>query len=155
MGKRGAKPAPTALKVLRGTHRKDRHGDPADEVSPATLGTTTPPRGLGPAGRARWKAVVKQLTELGVLTVLDVGALTTYCRAHDEIAKCDRVLAKDGEYFSTEGGYIGQHPAVNQRFKWLDVKRRYEGEFGLTASARCGLKATKKTKAGVPARSRA
>ena len=85
-------------------------------------------------------------------------AFATYCRAHDEIAKCDAQLVdaegKILEYFTAESGYVGQHPAVNQRFKWIDVKRRYEAEFGLTASSRNGLVGNKPKTGGIKTRKR-
>lgn len=158
MGKRGPRPTPTSLKVAHGTYRADRDGEKDAEVAPPPLAHLDPPDSLGEIGQAKWREVAPLLNAEGLLTKLDSGALETYCRAHDEIAKCDAQLTNEAgesvEYFTAESGYVGQHPAVNQRFKWLDVKRRYEAEFGMTASSRSGLVGNKPKTGGVKARKR-
>ncbi len=154
MGKRGPRPAPTSLKVAHGTYRPDRHGDKDAEVAPPPLAQLDPPASLGEVGQAKWREVAPLLNAEGLLTKLDAGALETYCRAHDEIAKCDATIAEEGEEFQTAKGFVGQHPAVNRRFKWLDIKRRYEAEFGMTASSRNGLVGNKPKTGGVKARKR-
>lgn len=153
MAKTGRKPKPDAIRLVDGTHRRDRHGDPGAAVQPGAA-DLTPPTILKRHGLAVWRSLAPRLSELGVFTALDRLALETYCRAHDEIARLDAVLKRKGEYFTADSGYVGQHPAVNQRFKWLDVKRRYEVEFGLTPSSRNGVQAQKKP-SGVPSRQRA
>src|SRR5688572_16632889 len=118
MGKRGTHKTPDAIKIARGTLRS-RDGDPAlrPKSSPAVL--MEPPEILGELGRRVWETTGPQLVAAGVLTEMDRIPFERYCRAHDEVVRLDAILKEQGEYFQTEQGYVGQHPAVNQRFKWL------------------------------------
>lgn len=154
MGKHGPKPTPSAIKLAKGTLRKDRHGDPEKQPQsgPAELGT--PPGHLGEPGRAAWLNVGPQLVASGVLTTLDVTPFLRYCEAHDQIAKLTKVIDEEGETFSTDKGFICGHPAVGQRFRWLAELRQFEARFGMTASDRCGIQLPT-AKAGPRSRARA
>lgn len=154
MGKRGPPKTPAAIKLARGTLRS-RDGDPAaqPQAPPAVLGV--PPNCLLDDGREVWLATGPRLVASGVLTELDLVPFARYCRAHDEVARLDGILEKQGEYFETEQGYVGQHPAVNQRFKWLAEINRFESRFGMTASDRCGIQLPGRTPVGPRARTRA
>ena len=154
MGKRGPQKTPAIVKLARGTYRKDRDGDPATapQFAPAVIGN--PPAELGERGKATWLELGPKLAGQGLLTEVDVLPFARYCRALDEVIRLDALLVEQGEYFQTEQGYVGQHPAVNQRFKWLAEINRFESRFGMQASDRCGLQVGAK-KAGLPTRSRA
>ena len=156
MGKRGPPREPDAIKISRGTHRRDRHGDPSEKPQPAVVPFGDPPDNLGELGRQVWREYSGKLVDIGMLTEVDRPAFERYCRSHDEVAKCDAVLEKQGEYFVAESGYVGQHPAVNQRFKWLQEIKHFEARFGMSASDRSGLKIeTSKKQTGVKTRQRA
>lgn len=156
MGKRGPRKAPTVLKITRGTHRADRDGDPSLEPNAVPVVDCPPaPESLGEVGRAAWIDSLPKMIAAGYFTHLDLRAFERYCRAHDEVAKCDQILLEEGEYaVAGESGYIAQHPAVNQRFKWLDIMRRYEDAFWLNPTARSGKQIAKPGSAGVPKRQR-
>jgi P27 family predicted phage terminase small subunit len=146
---------PTHLKVARGTYRPGRDPDPALQPKPEIAQIGEPPEGLGELGAKVWHTLGPRLVKLELLTEIDLAAFTRYCRAHDEIARLDQILREQGEYFHTEQGYVGQHPAVNQRFKWLAELNRFEQRFGMTASDRCGIQLPSKDKGGVSRRRRA
>lgn len=156
MGRRGTKKAPTPVKLAMGTHRKDRDGDPDREpTAPIVVDCPPPPDSLGEAGRECWLSELPKIIAAGYFTQLDTRAFERFCRAHDEVAKCDAVLLEEGEHTNTESGYICQHPAVNQRFKWLDIIRRYETDFWMNPTARAGKQLAGQRKSTVPKRSRA
>ncbi len=127
------------MKIASGTFRKDRDGDPtlAPRAS-AVADCPPPPESLGEHGRDYWLSELPKIIAGGYFTQLDIRAFERLCRAHDEVAKCDQTLEEQGEHSLSESGYICQHPAVNQRFKWLDIIRRYEADFWLTPTARAG-----------------
>jgi P27 family predicted phage terminase small subunit len=152
MGKRGPRPGPTKLKILAGNPGKRKLNDREPQPPRATLAT---PDDLRDVGREVWERTAALLDALDVVTEIDLLAFHTYCRAHDEIAECDEVIKSEGTYYETDKGTKCQHPAVNQRFKWLDLKRRYEAEFGMTPSSRSSVATTKPTKNLVPKRKRA
>ena len=143
MGKRGFKPEPIALKLMKGTYRPDKDGELAD-MPPVEKANLDSPAALGEIGLTVWQHEAPRLSDSGVLSESDRWALHTYCRTFDEVARLDGELAESGEYCTTDKGYICQHPAVNQRFKWLDLRRRYEAEFGLTPSSRSSVKVQRK-----------
>lgn len=145
MGKRGPRKAPVAIKISKGTYRRDKDGDVADMPSPDAANLDTPAT-LGEIGLAVWAHESAQLSKTNVLTEADRRALHTYCRTFDEVARLDELLKEEGEYFTAETGYIGQHPGVNQRFKWLEIRRRYECEFGLTPSSRTSIRVSETKK---------
>lgn len=147
---------PTTLKLLAGTHRPHRDGDPAFEPkADPIVSCPPPPDTLEQHGREAWLDCIPKMIEAGYFTQLDLRAFERYCRAHDEVAKCDRVLTEEGEHSVAESGYICQHPAVNQRFKWLDIIRRYETEFWLNPTARSGKQVATQKKSGIAKRQRA
>lgn len=154
MGKRGTKRLPDTVKIARGTLRDDRTGDPDLKPQPKMAAGVLPPEFLKDRGLATWEKTRTQLLDLGVLSEIDVSAFGMYCRCDDEIAWCDKVLEEQGHFFTSETGYVGQHPAVNQRFKWIDLKRRYEAEFGMTPSSRSSVIVNKPKSGGVMKRQR-
>lgn len=153
MGARGPKRLPDVLKIAAGTLRA-RDGDPASKPQPQPAAVGEPPAHLGDAGRERWLSLGPRLVELGLLTEIDLGPFVRYCQAHDEIERLDKVLEAQGEFFTAESGYVGQHPAVNQKFKWLAEKNRFEARFGMNASDRCGIIVGKPKASGVARRKR-
>lgn len=154
MGRRGPKPRPVELKVADGTYRADRDGEISDLPKVSPIGSVPqPPAELGSVGAGIWTEKAPKLMEAGLLTPLDIAALTTYCRAHDEIAKCDEMVAEHGELIATKDSMKG-NPAVGWRFQWLEVKRRYEAEFGMTPSARSSIKVEKPKTQGIAVRRR-
>jgi phage terminase small subunit len=73
----GRRPAPTALKVLRGNpgQRRLQH-----EPVPAAPATADPPAGLPEAALLIWQAHAPELVRLGVLTVVDRDEFALGCR---------------------------------------------------------------------------
>jgi len=157
MGKRGPRKEPAVVKLARGTFRSDRDGDIGQAPkTPLVVDCPPPPDYLGEHGRNAWLDVLPGIIEGGYFTQLDLRAFGRgYCRAHDEVAKCDAVLAEEGEHATAESGYVCQHPAVNQRFKWLDIIRRYEDAFWLNPTARSGKQVAAPGKRSVARRNRA
>ena len=141
---------------MDGTHRRDRDGDPKLEPNAEKItACPPPPQSLGDSGRDAWLECLPKMIDAGYFTQLDIRAFERYCRAHDEVAKCDQLLLEEGEHSVAESGYVCQHPAVNQRFKWLDIIRRYEGEFWLNPTARSGKQVATQKRQGVAKRQRA
>ena len=135
---RGRKPKPTALHVLEGTFRADRHNDA--EPHP-TAGAPSCPTWLDKEAKAEWRRIVPELERLGLLTVVDRAALTTYCIAWSEMNEAARVLKNDGRYQRIgEDGHLAPHPALaHYRAAWKAVKD-FCSLFGLDPSSRTRLK---------------
>lgn len=154
MATRGRPRKPTAIKLLDGTFRQDRHGaelttEPLSELPKA-------PASLGKSGKKHWKDDGKRLLSLGVLTVSDLSALESYCAAYDEVDHCNAILEQQGEYSMRDNGTMAAHPAIARRDRALDRVRAYQREFGMTPSSRSGVNVTaKKEGGGVMRRDRA
>lgn len=148
------------LHVLQGTFRKDRHGDPNEDVDPP-VGRPEPPGKLSPVARAEWDRMVKRLETNRALTIVDDAALYQYASLFAEVeslkgqdaglAKLSRELkaaAKelDGQNLVDAIGHIVQLAkqragiTVQLRQGHMAI-RQYLVEFGMTPSARTRVKA--------------
>ncbi len=75
---RGRKPKPRELHVLRGSFRKDRHGD-SPTATPSDRNAVKMPRYVkGRAGRI-WNARAPGLTSIGVLREHDAEMFAVWC----------------------------------------------------------------------------
>lgn len=140
MGKRGPKKAPTEVKIARGTHRKDRDGDPTLEPKPEQAAAPKPPAHLKASGRAKWSDLAPRLARVGLLSEIDLDALALLCEAFDEKAHCEKVLAKEGEYFTQDNGYVGAHPAISRLHRAIGRIQKLMAAFGMSPSDRSGLR---------------
>lgn len=141
MGRRGPPPTPTKVLQLRGTHRRDRHGDPADEVAFGQLTALPPAPGfLDRMGKAEWKRVGPELIEKGLLSEGDLAAFTAYCANVSRAVAAEKVLKREGLTFETAQGFLMPRPEVAiARQCWHQV-RQFSQEFGLTPSARARVR---------------
>ena len=135
MASRGAKPTPTALRILRG----NPSGRPLNPNEPKPAVGCPKPKYLenSPAGEV-WDEVAPALTASGVLTVIDGDMLASYCilsaAARKEILKAGemRELIKLANCFglnpscqSTDGSEInGNAPRTCGRPELLDSAAR-------------------------------
>lgn len=155
MGKRGPKRAPTAQKIARGTHRKDRDGDPKAEPQPEKIEAPKPPAHLGRVGKAKWQDLAPRLARIGLLTENDLEALALLCESFDEKATCEETLEEDGEYSVLENGYVAAHPAIARLDRCIRRIRQLMAAFGMTPSDRAGMKVqTAQTQTKVQTRKR-
>jgi P27 family predicted phage terminase small subunit len=155
---KGRKPKPIAVKIATGTYRADRDGTLESHVAAVPLAKAPAPlKTLGPAGKAAWVETAERLVRLSVLTESDLGLLGRYCRAHDEVAELDAIVAKEGRHYISPKGEVKQHPAVNERLRWLEIIRRAETELGLTPSSKRNLRVEDSSKqpSGIKPRHRA
>ena len=139
MGKRGPKPAPTAIKIARGTARGKARAEP----QPPTDGIVMPPH-LGPVAVARWGELLPLLQSVKVMTRADVEALARYCDTYEWWLATRAKLRAEGDTYPilNDGGqvkYIAQRPEVSIAHKLAQQLRQLEQDFGLNPSARTSL----------------
>ena len=139
MGKRGPRPAPTAIKIARGTAR----GKPKPEPQPPTDGIAMPPH-LGPVAAGRWAELLPMLQAVKVMTRADVEALARYCDTYEWWLATRAKLRAEGDTYPivNDGGqvkYIAQRPEVSIAHKLAQQLRQLEQDFGLNPSARTSL----------------
>lgn len=146
MAKRGPKPQSPGLRLV--------HGNPgkrplAAGVRGPDAGRPKMPSWLGKIAKAKWRALVPQLEQLGILTVVDGDVIAAYCSAWEEFEAATRVLTADvtrcqecgvnGGRFSSRGtGGLAHHPAVAmQRSAWKAIQS-FAAILGLNPSVRRG-----------------
>ena len=142
MGKRGPKPQPTKLKILRGN--PGCRALNREEPEPPTDGVVMPPH-LGEVAAARWEHLLPMLQATRVMTRADVEALARYCDTYEWWLATRAKLKKEGDTYPilNDGGevkYIAQRPEVSIAHKLAQQLRQLEADFGLSPAARVSLK---------------
>jgi hypothetical protein len=93
MAVRGARPKPAHLRIIDGTHRKDRHGEkPAPNETPSSgpdsmFGPLSRPRGLKGEALKAWKRFIEPCTWLDALA--EPSALM-FCELYAEFRESPR-----------------------------------------------------------------
>lgn len=125
----GPAPKPRALTLMAGTHRPDRDAPNAPEFE---VKAPRPPSWLHAEAKREWRRIVPLLLELGIIGEIHRAALVGYCEAYAQLWETSRILEREGMTFTTEKGYVGQHPAINIKNAALSHLRQYAAELGLT-----------------------
>lgn len=144
--KRGQRPLPTHLKILRGNpgHHPIKGGDPEPERAAEP---PEPPPFLTSYAADEWWTIVPQLHRLGLLTTVDLPSLAAYCDAYCTWRLASEAIARmrandpimSGLIIKTKYGDAAQNPLVSIARKAAGDMVRYAGEFGLTPSARARI----------------
>lgn len=137
MGARGPRRTPTKIVEIRGrtTHRAKNRAEPMPETKGAKC-----PTELKGAARKFWKRNAPMLHKLGLLTLADLDSFHQLCEAWGRTVDAQREIRKSGTTISTEkGDLVSPHVKIEKtaRADYL----RLASHFGLTPSARTGLKA--------------
>ena len=141
MGKRGPRPEPTALKIIKGA-RPDRINTREPKPTPTERHPSCP--AWVPAyGKREWRRLAPLLWKSGrLLTEWDREAFAVYCTAvATHKAAVEEVYRKDTPEILvyTEHGRA-KHPALQIVRDSAQTIRAFAQEFGLTPSARASLK---------------
>jgi P27 family predicted phage terminase small subunit len=134
---RGRKPVPTALKIARGNPGQRRL---RDEPAPApAIDLTVPAILADDAGaRAEWETTAPRLQRAGLLTEVDLDALTLYCATFARWKEAERQLQQHG--LTLMAGRKKKAPIVSPYFS-IAMKAQAQCralliEFGLTPVSR-------------------
>ena len=140
MGKRGPRPLPSKLKALAGNPGRRPLNDREPDVGKAP----TCPRWLSKEAREHWRRIVPILTRMRLVGDVDADALAQYCVAFARWRECMKVLDRDGWSYTTENKngatYTAERPEAWQAKAAQTVCTKYQQEFGMTPSARTGVK---------------
>jgi P27 family predicted phage terminase small subunit len=136
MGQRGPAGKPTSLRLLHGD-RPSRVN--LDEPKPRDL-PPEPPDWLSNAAAAEWSRVVPDLLAMGTVTAADSIALGAYCESVARLQAASQLVAKAGLMLRDRDGEVRKNPAVAQARDAGNDVRLWCREFGLTPSARAGIR---------------
>jgi phage terminase small subunit len=131
MGKRGPRPTPTALRVLRGNPGKRPLS--GDEPQPAPLETLDPPVWLDETATAIWTDLAPKAHGLGLLTELDRPRFGMLC-AHMARWRHHYVSDSDGT----------DHTKAGLLRREAEIVARLSAAFGLDPASRVALRVSKK-----------
>jgi P27 family predicted phage terminase small subunit len=136
MGRRGPKPTPTALRLLRNNpgHRPINHDEPKPDVVAESSPLAKCPKWLTGEARALWKRVAPGAIRAGLLTVVDLAAFEALCQSYARWRQAERLTGKDFE-LAIAKGY--RNASVKER----QLMMQYGARFGFDPSSRSNVKA--------------
>ncbi len=138
--RRGPKPAPAHLKLLRGNPGK-RPINRREPKPPSRIPTC--PDHLTAAARKEWKRITVQLDAAGLLTELDRTGLAAYCVAYARWCDAEKKLATFGVVIKSPNNWPIQSPYLAIANKAMAQLQGSLAEFGLSPSARTRLEVEK------------
>ena len=124
----------TKIKELRGTLRKDRHGD--GPVAFTTVSEVDTPAMLSESAKKEWEVITSELIKAGVLQSVDLTILAAYCQEIADYWDLREILQDKGYTYETEKGYVGQRPEVAMMRKALEMATKIGIRFGVTPVGR-------------------
>ena len=150
--KRGPRPTPTVLKLIRGNPGK-RPINKA-EPKPKPVRRPRPPIELNADALKEWHRVAGELQKLGILTKLDLAALAAHCVAFSRFKSANEALrvmaAKDpvfeGMLIKTKQGNWIQNPLLGIARRAAADMVQFAVEFGMTPSSRSRVKVSPRNK---------
>ena len=141
---------PTKLKLIQGTHRKDRAVSNEPMPDPEI---PDPPEHLNNIAKEEYRSISKKLFDLGLLTGIDGTALFAYCEAYSvwvEACAKRNALGSDWMTEETSNGNTIQRPLVGIINQSRKAMKEYLIEFGMTPASRTKVSAKKKEAAKNP-----
>lgn len=158
-------PKPTALKLIAGNPGK-RALNLSDGVNPR-IEIPAPPKHLGKSAVKEWRRITPILEELGLVSGLDVAALSLYCQSYGRLVELEtafngKVAAKvsEGNAFCdavlatsigiTPSGYQQQSVIVQLIRSHREEVNRYLAHFGLSPAARARVTPSNYTQQTLP-----
>ena len=130
---------PTAMKIIRGTFRKDR-GNAAEPQPEASIPAC--PSHLNKEAKKEWRRLAGELYVLGLLSRIDRAALAGYCQAYGRWVMAEEHLTQEGLTTKAQSGYEQPSPWLSIANKSLEQVRVLGAEFGLTPVSRSKVSAT-------------
>lgn len=146
MGRRGPKKTPAEVKKARGTFRADR--DAGVEIN----GKEPPmPEWLDADAQELWRELAPQLVRENLLTPIDGTVFAVLCETYATYRRCGEWLDGDVNNMFARSitidkggceheGSVYQHPIVSIWHKARGDLVRIAREFGMTPSARSGMR---------------
>ena len=134
----GRKPKPTAVKKLEGNPGKRKLNK--KELVPAK-GMPECPDWLHPEAKAEWERLCEKLSDMGVLTEIDMAAFAAYCQSFARWKEAQEHINSEGATYETENGMQRPNPYVAICNTEQRLMMSAASEFGLTPSARSRIMA--------------
>ena len=140
-------PKPTKLRLMEGNpgHRRINRNEPEPRQ-----GIASRPGWLLPEAKLEWTRVVGELERLGLLTVVDRGALAAYCQSWARWAECEQEITQHGATQFVEskanGTYEQLRPVVAMAQKYFQLMQSAAARLGLDPASRSRISAPEASK---------
>lgn len=146
MAKRGPKKLPANVHRMTGNRSKLSAGQLRERESVLPdISIPKPPTHLLPAAKKEWLRITPHLQKLGLITELDMAALSAYCQAYARWAGTELKLKKLGDdalVEETPSGYKQMSVLLQISNRAGEQMHKFMGEFGLTPSTRTRVTAS-------------
>ena len=134
---RGRKPKPSALKILYGNPGK-RPLNKNEPKPPPEI--PDPPDHLDDVAKKEWSRITKLLSDLKLISQLDMAGVAAYCVAFSRWADAEKKVAKHGIIvMSPDKKFPMKSPYLSVAEAAMEAMRKMLGEFGLTPTSRARL----------------
>lgn len=135
---RGAKPKPKALKLIQGTHRKDRDNEHAPDIQ--ELGRIPPPpETLSAIAQDKWRELVPHLVQHKIITGVDIHNLEAFCSAYSLWRLAMDDVATHGVLVESSSGELKKNPAITAVKDASGDMRAFGSNLGLDPASRSRL----------------
>lgn len=130
----GPAPKPSRLKELHGTGKAK-----PSEPRPLRAELPDPPAFLDEEALRMWKKLAPELNRLGLLTIVDLEALSAACLSWSLAVQASEAIKAEGIIVPDGVGRVHKHPAFQILRDSLATFKSFAAEFGLTPSSRTRL----------------
>lgn len=137
MGRRGPKPAPNHLKLVRGDKESRLN---RDEPIPSDIADPIAPASISEGGREVWDRLAPDLIDKKMLTEWDVDTFVVFCEAVAVYHDCRILMGREYTAAGAAGGII-KSPYWQIMRDCSAVIAQYSSRFGMTPGDRANLKA--------------
>ena len=137
MGRRGPKPTPNHLKVVRGDKESRLN---REEPIPSDIAPVIAPASISDGGREVWDRLAPDLVDKKMLTSWDVDTFVVFCEAVATYHDCRALMGREYTAQGAAGGVI-KSPYWQIMRDCSAVMAQYSSRFGMTPGDRASLKA--------------
>lgn len=131
MARRGRKPEPEQLRILKGLPA----GRGAGSIAP---GRPELPEHLDQVARDEWSRMIPILESMGILSEDSGPALSAYCAAFSRYREAEALIRAEGIVIPTARGGRVAHPATRVSRDAAHTMLKVLSEFGCTPASRRG-----------------
>ena len=132
---KGRKPKPNIVKLNTGNPGKRPLNDSEPEPDIPDKCPSAPDN-LCDIGKREWDRIAPLLHDMGLLSSIDLTALSAYCASYARWVDAEKRIRDDGMIISAPSGYPVQSPYLAIANKALDRMKAFLVEFGMTPSSR-------------------
>lgn len=135
---KGRKPTPAHLRLVKGNpgHR------PIPEEPTVPLEIPEKPEHLSALASQEWDRITPLLHTAGLLSLIDLAALSTYCQAFGRWAEAEQALKEHGVLVKSPNGFPMVSPYLTIANKSMEQLSKALVEFGMSPSSRSRVTAT-------------